>query len=324
MRVKRIKFSLIILLCSISIIFLISLPADLSVKDYYRIVVLGDPHLPVKSYNIKSQWEKIRIISAKQKVVKDINSWKDVDRVIAVGDIVGTIGTEEEYKYAVEFLKKLKVPYSVIAGNHDYYFSDQKNRKRFIEFGTFQSREEKLKRFKKYFNLSNIYYSEHILNYLLIFLSVNSLTSTYMTEMSNEELSWLSIKLKENKNIPIIIFYHAPLKGTLLDRYLAPARGDLVAQPEMEIDGMLKENLQVFLWVSGHTHTLPTDESFNAAYNLYLGKVLNIHNTDMDRITIWTNSIYIYKDKVVIKTYNHKEKKWLKEMERTVIPLLLN
>lgn len=78
------------------------------------------------------------------------------------------------------------------------------------------------------------------------------------------------------------------------------------------------QNSQVFLWVSGHTHTPPREESFAAPINIYANRVTNIHNTDMNRETIWTNSLFLYPDKVVVKTYQHKTGIWLPEFERTL------
>jgi len=79
-------------------------------------------------------------------------------------------------------------------------------------------------------------------------------------------------------------------------------------------------NAQIFLWVSGHTHTPATNESFASGINLYEKQVTNIHNGDMNRGTIWTNSLYLYPDKVVIKTFNHKKGVWMENTERIIIP----
>jgi len=75
---------------------------------------------------------------------------------------------------------------------------------------------------------------------------------------------------------------------------------------------------QVFMWVSGHTHTSPKEESYSSNINIYAKRITNIHNSDMDRETIWTNSLLLYPDKVIVKTFSHRKKSWLKEIERTV------
>ena len=79
-------------------------------------------------------------------------------------------------------------------------------------------------------------------------------------------------------------------------------------------------NSQVFLWVSGHTHTSPKEESFASAINVYEKRITNIHNTDINRETIWTNSLLLYPNKISIKTYHHNKRIWLPEFERTILP----
>lgn len=90
--------------------------------------------------------------------------------------------------------------------------------------------------------------------------------------MSKEELDWLTKTLKENQSKPTIIFYHAPLSDTLIpynDKVGSPRN---FAQPAGAIDLLLLTNPQVKLWVSGHTHTPPTQPSFNNEVNYYHGK----------------------------------------------------
>jgi hypothetical protein len=71
---------------------------------YHRLVILGDPHLPG------------RLIEKKEKVLEAINSWEDVDMVIAVGDICSDWGSDEEYQAAKDFFSRLKKPFFPIAG----------------------------------------------------------------------------------------------------------------------------------------------------------------------------------------------------------------
>jgi Icc protein len=40
----------------------------------------------------------------------------------------------------------------------------------------------------------------------------------------------------------------------------------------------------------------------------------------MNRETIWTNSIFLYPDKIVVKTYDHKRGAWLPDFDHTVLP----
>ena len=108
-----------------------------------------------------------------------------------------------------------------------------------------------------------------------------------------------------------------------------------IAQPNRKIRKIILENAQIFLWISGHYHIAPTNANFNHKVNIYEQQVVNIHNCDMDgrsnlseadyggkgHSNIWTNSLYLYPDKVMVKTYDHKKNRWLEELKREIKPL---
>jgi hypothetical protein len=70
----------------------------------------------------------------------------------------------------------------------------------------------------------------------------------------------------------------------------------------------------------------------------YGGRVWVIHTPDMNgsslfalddakgtpHETVWTNSLYLYPDRVVVKTYDHARGIWLDAVERVVTPPKLN
>jgi predicted phosphodiesterase len=275
-------------------------------KSYYRLVILGDPHLPGKE------------VTAKEDVIKTINSWNDVDMAVALGDICFELGTADEYSFAKQFFSQLKKPAYFIAGNHDCMyddFLDPKGKKIKAYPG---SREKKLKRFRETFNLPQNYYSMKLSDYLLIFLSTDELRSYDLARVSERQLDWLQSELGQNKKFSTIIFFHAPLKGTLHDYSKNINTIDFIAQPEKKIREVIRQNPQIFLWVSGHTHTPATNESYASEINHYEKQVTNIHNCDMNRGTIWTNSLYLYPDKVMVKTFNHKKDAWMDKLERII------
>ena len=277
-------------------------------KDYHRLVMIGDPHLPGES------------ISAKEDVVKDINSWNDVDRVVVLGDICSELGTSDEYAYAKQFFSKVQKTIYFITGNHDYIYEDQKSLKGSKVKGSSASRKAKLQLFKETFGLSGVYYSKKVGNYLLVFLSPDDLSSDYLAKMSNSQFDWLRSELAGNRETPTMIFFHAPLKGTLHNYNENANTENFIAQPHEKIRETILDNPQIFLWISGHMHTPATNESFNSPINIYEKQVTNIHNANINRNTIWTNSLYLYPDKVVVKTYNHKKGGWMGEMERIIVP----
>lgn len=293
------------------IIFLVVLPfrgigkAAAAEKEYQHLVILGDPHLP---------GDKIKI---KEQVIATINTWDDVDMIIAVGDICKERGTDEEYTAAKEFFAKLKKPLYPIVGNHDYLYADSLDIKGKKFRAVTETREAKLSRFRETFGLKEISYSKMAGRYLLIFLSIDS--AGYLAELSQKQLDWLNNELEKSKKTPTIIFSHAPLAGTLRSYNKNANTSNFVAQPIDKIHNILMNNPQVFLWASGHTHTSPKEESFASITNIYEKRITNIHNTDMERETIWTNSLFLYPDKIIVKTFNHKKGTWLPEFERTIL-----
>jgi 3',5'-cyclic-AMP phosphodiesterase len=272
----------------------------------YRIVVLGDPHLPGVH------------LEEKQLVRAAINAWKDVDLVVAVGDLTESMGNEEEYAAAKAYFREFNKPLALTGGNHDYIFADILSSSRKLVFGNERSRTAKLEMFRRAFGFEQVYYTKVVGKYLLVFLTPDDLWATTFATISKTQYEWLDTTLKSNRDKPTIIFFHAPLENTL-DSYGAQINtSSYVAQPKKEIRSLLARNPQVFMWVSGHTHTSPKKKSFASAINLYDKRVINIHNTNMSRDHIYTNSLCLYPDRVEIRTYDHKKRRWLGELDRSV------
>jgi len=276
-------------------------------KDFHHLVIFGDPHLPGKH------------LAHKERMRKTINGWRDVDLVIAVGDICDEYGTPEEYRAARSFFARLNHPFVVVAGNHDYLY----------ETPTWQGgggykpatravQEAKLALFRQTFHLPKNYFSKQIGSYLLLFLSTDH--ENFNAGIGEAQMAWLRDELADNPRIPTIIVFHGPLNGTQFPfkRYIN--RPNSVAQPMDAIHELITANPQIFIWISGHTHTPATEESFASPVNLYANQVTNIHNADMKRDTIWTNSILLYPDQVVVKTFNHQQERWHPELERRILP----
>jgi predicted phosphodiesterase len=304
----------VLLLCLLLISWTFLVQAE-QVKDYYHIVVLSDSHLPFKPSEIKTEAKQEKVLQAKTAVREHINSWEDVDEIVVTGDIVGEHGTIDEYEYARDYFAGFNKPVYPIVGNHDFVYTDEPNADGKFK-ATPEIKCEKLDRFKSYFNLESVYYSQKVGKYLLVFLSPDDVYSKYLTTVSSSQLDWLQATLSENRNIPTIILFHAPLAGTLYNYNKNVNTNNFIAQPRDRIKEIIKQNPQVFLWVSGHTHTPPTNDSYKADINLYENQVTNIHNCNMDRETIYTNSLYLYSDKVVVRTYNHRQQAWMDDFDR--------
>jgi 3',5'-cyclic-AMP phosphodiesterase len=283
-------------------------PTFASDERTHRVVVLGDPHLPG------------RHLPAKQAVLRTINGWADVDRVVVLGDICEDRGTAEEYAFARQFFATLTAPTHFLVGNHDYIYEDGTTARGGRIRGGPDSRAAKLRRFREAFGLDEVYSSRRVGNYLLVFLSTDHLLSPHLAQISARQLDWLRAELRRHRTTPTVIFFHAPLRGTLLDFNDRVNQDDYVAQPHAELRELLLENRQVFLWVAGHMHVSATNESYRSPINLFEGQVATVHVTDMQRARIWTTSLFLFPDRVVVKTFDHKQRAWVEELERTVKP----
>ena len=232
-------------------------PAAAQEKAYYGVALIGDPHLPGKN------------LPAKISALRTIDGWPDIDRVVILGDICKETGTPGEYAAAKAFFGRLRKPARFVAGNHDYIYTDEKNilgrRVKAIP----GARRAKLERFAKTFGLSEVYGSERIGGYLMIYLSTDDLDSVHLTQISDGQLAWLQKRLAENKTVPTLIFFHAPLAGTLYNYNEQANTPSFIAQPTGRLHNLILENPQIFLWISGHMHVPATSESFSAAINLY-------------------------------------------------------
>ena len=70
-----------------------------SERAYKRLVVLGDPHLPVRVEKHPDKAKRQAIVAAKLRAIADINSWPDVDGIAVVGDIVARYSIPSEYDF---------------------------------------------------------------------------------------------------------------------------------------------------------------------------------------------------------------------------------
>lgn len=283
---------------------LLGLLTALSLCASTHIVILGDPHLPGKNPENK------------EKVIEHINQWKDVDMVVAMGDLCSKTGTVEEYAYVKAYFSKLTKPLSVITGNHDFIYMDELDSNEKLQHATKDVQEAKLKRFQETFHLPKLYYSMMKESYLLLFLSADN--PNHLAELSAEQLKWLEHELQTHPKMPTIVFFHAPLDNTLETYKHWVNTSNFIAQPKQKIQELIHANPQLFLWVSGHTHTPAKEPSFASKINQY-EHVTNIHNSDMNKETIWTNSLFLEENFVSIKTYDHSKKEWINELERRIV-----
>lgn len=286
-------------------------------KDYYHIVIISDLHLPVRTKSFPAVADQKNVWEKKQKLLQTINAWTDVDEVALLGDLAARYGKEAEFKVVDEYVGALRYPYYAVAGNHDYAYKDEpvKKKKQKLAQGTLGEKKAKLAAFQKRYHLPAAYYARDVGNCRLLYLSPDGCGSN--VELSAEQLAWLQQEIANHKNGPVFFFCHGPLKGTLRTYNKKINTVSATAQPDTKLAEIMAAVPPGSLWISGHTHTPPTNNSYaDISVNRVNRNLVNIHNPTIDAKKIYTNSLYIYKDKIVIRTYDHNNGIWLQELER--------
>ena len=289
-------------------------------KDYQRIVVLSDVHYGSKETADKAL--RAQKMDNKEKTVDEINTWNDVDLCVFTGDMTELAGDSYEYGLARQLTDRVNHPKAFVAGNHEVVYSEVPAVNGALQPANANERFSHIELYKK--NFGPLYSAKEMGNYLLVFLSPDEIIGHIVgvkpvaVELSQAQLTWLKAVLKANKDRPTLIFCHTPLEGTVLPDSSENNPRNFTS-PVKDIREILEANPQVLVWASGHTHTPPTDPSFANDVNTFKGtNVLDVYNPAWEGDEIWTNSYYLYDDKIVIRTWSHKDHKWLNQFDRTI------
>ena len=282
-------------------------------RRYERIVVCSDVHYGSKTLDPDLRTRKMK---NKENAVREINGWDDVDLCVFTGDMVQKTGSSADYKLARKLTDRVKKPKEFLAGNHEVIYSSELSSTGRLRPADSYERFRHMEDYEK--NFGPLYHSRKLGQYFLLFLSPDTLESKYAVELSKEQLDWLKKELKDHRQEPTLIFCHAPMTGTLLpSSKLDKPRN--YAQPAKKLQKLLQENPQILLWVSGHTHTSPKNPSFTNPVNKITGtEILDVHDPTWDGKQVWTNSLFLYPEKIEIRTYSHKKHQWLPQLDRTV------
>lgn len=182
-------------------------------RDYERIVVISDLHDPTKTGTDDPELRQYKIDN-KQKCLQEINGWDDVDLVAFPGDMVALTGTMDEMNTVKAFTDNLNKPKVFTAGNHEIFYRDVFTKKGDVISASESVKKQHLENYQKVFG--PLHSTKEMMGYLLIFLSTDDVTGNLPTEMSKDELEWFKKTLDANKRKPTIVFFHAPLTGTLI------------------------------------------------------------------------------------------------------------
>ena len=290
-------------------------------RGYYHILLISDLHLPVRKKKFPDKETQNEILGKKQNLLKTVNAWSDVDEVALLGDLAARYGNEKEFRVVDDYLGQLQFPYYAVAGNHDYAYKDEpvkskKGKKHKKAEGTFVEKKAKLAAFQKRYHLPGAYYARDVGRCRLLYLSPDGCRSS--VDIADEQLAWLKKEIAAHRHGPILFFFHGPIRGTLRTYNKKINTVAATAQPSQKLLEILADVPPGSLWISGHTHTPPTNDSYaDIQVNRINENLVNIHNPTIDARHLYTNSLYIYQDRIVIRTYDYDNGVWLDELERT-------
>lgn len=248
-----------------------------------------------------------------EKAFARVSNLKNLYGIVLAGDLCRKIGSPDEYNLLESMVNKLSVPVFAVPGNHDLIYKDQfyngeKRRASPAE------KKEKQNRFKQLFKLKSLYYSKKVASHLLIFLPNDSLSGIPLVLPSEDAYDFLRKTLKENPDLPTIVFCHAPIEKSYGDKKtLPPIHANL--QPAARIRKILKENPQVYLWFAGHLHLTPGQKFYNFSGNK-VGKVNVVHVPPVKNDRAWVQTLRLLPNGAIVRTMDVKTGKYLKKHNR--------
>lgn len=297
-------------------LFPLNTSANNKTANPYHILLISDLHLPWRSKKFPEHKEGEKIFAQKEEMLKHVKSWGNVNEAALLGDFPARYGNEEEFLSVDKFVDEInKITPSYIAiGNHDYAYRGKTKGK--LEHGTLEEKLAKLNMFKERYKMPSLYYARNVGDYRLVYLAPDA-CGKYLLELSSTQLEWLKKEIADHQHAPMIFFFHAPLMGTLKKYHKNINTPSTTAQPEDALAEILKNAPKGSLWVSGHTHTSANNESFaNDDINRFNESIVNIHNPTIDGKNLWTNSLFLYEDRIIVRTFDHKKNVWLNILDR--------
>lgn len=173
-------------------------------KPLLHFVQISDTHL---QKSIAKDGE--RLLGSSEKLlgdaVKQINEIKDLDFVLATGDLVDTAEEKLVDKY-IETTMSLKYPLHVLLGNHDVSVNGGLGKKGFIKKFYELKHATSFTNYMTYYSFSP--------NKKFTFICLDGTTDKVVTahgQIDEEQYEWLKDELEKNKDRFVIIALHFPL-----------------------------------------------------------------------------------------------------------------
>jgi hypothetical protein len=225
-------------------------PADLPSKEVLRILMLPDLHIP--------SGERQQEILLENRDFLDRHDW-----VVLLGDVTACYGTPAEYAHVARFVEALNRPYSVVNGNHEFFFQPMVDGS--TEYGKKWDRSRRevqlsqLERFHRFFGIESCFQAAVHPTFGICMLGLDEIGHDDSAILSKEHEAWFDDFLSEMPERPLLVYSHFPMQDSRLDniRYYVRGRRPYYA-PSKSVREKLQNRTPPTLWFSGHVHFEPT------------------------------------------------------------------
>ena len=146
-------------------------------RNYSLLVIISDFHYPCK--NLVPPKERLMRMAAKERVLQEMNDWRDLDLAVFTGDMVQRNGDAAEYRLVRLVVNGLKKRKAFIAGNHELLYTGHHGE---LRPGSCTERIIHFARYTQTFG--PLYYAGEQGGYLLVFLSPDTVTGGAAVELS--------------------------------------------------------------------------------------------------------------------------------------------
>ena len=176
-------------------------------------------------------------------MVEDINSQKDISFVIFTGDNIDN-PDENSLIGLMKIIRKLKVPYYIVLGNHDVFKSKNMSKERYAEI---------VREYNPLWLRKKWSYTFHKKGYTFIVVDGSKeIIPGPVGYFRADTLAWLDKQLTKNRRHPVVIFQHYPILDSP-EFGSARLKTHRTYQPEKYFE-VLNKHDNVLAIVSGHFH----------------------------------------------------------------------
>lgn len=198
-----------------------------------------------------------------ESLVQDINKQKEVSFVVFTGDNIDN-PRPDDLKAFMKIIKKLKVPYYIVIGNHDVFKSANLSKERYKEI----VREYNFFWFHKTWN-----YSFHKKGYTFIVVDgAKEVIPGPVGYYRKDTLAWVDKQISKNRRHPVIIFQHYPiLNSTEFGTARLKTHKTYQAEKYFEV---LDKHDNVLAVISGHFH-MNAETMKDGIYHINTPSLLN-------------------------------------------------